>query len=777
MTARAQLLLVAVGVLLLLGCSPSADSSSATEGEKLTPCRQTRLDRSYVDRVTGALRTTEDVWGNELLAAPGGPTYAGARAYLAPLQFARGPKGTKLTASGYHYVPFSGPVDTGGAGTMALHVADGSQILAQRASGRALTLAVGPTGNERFGSCLSRLGPSRLASGFLPILETTYVDAQGNRYRQESFATRAAKDQPLVSLVALTAESAGKSAAIRFTPSDKGLERRGSSLVRRDGSPVVGFSEGAAVEGSSVRYEVPADRSRTVYVAWFNSTASGDALDVGRESYETSRAELVRYWKDRLAAGPRIEVPEPLVENAYRAVLLQNLALTWRYSVGNPYQQFSYPEGVDVAQVMAAQGFGSVSRSILLTSLQTPLTRYPNWKMGQKLVGSALYYRLYRDRAYVERSTPYLRTYVLRLGRQIESSPRGILDRERFSSDIADSVYGLHTHAVVWQGLRSMGSVWADTGHRPLGQKALGLAARLEKGLRAAVQASKRRLPDGSLFVPARLLDDEQPYRSVTESRAGAYWNLVAPYAFASGLFTPGSSDANGIIRYLLLHGSRLLGLVRAGVYSMYGLDASYPTSGVNPVYGLNAARLFADNDRADQLVLSLYGQLAVAMAPGTFVAGEGVSVAPLGHEYLRSTYLPPNGASNGSFLETLRLMLVRETRGPTLEPRGLELASATPRSWLEPGRRIVAQGLPTSFGPVSFSIVAAARDVHVTVDVPHRARARSLHLHLRLPAGRRISGVTLAGSPYTRYDAQKELVDLSGRTGRIRLRVRIGRA
>jgi hypothetical protein len=72
---------------------------------------------------------------------------------------------------------------------------------------------------------------------------------------------------------------------------------------------------------------------------------------------------------------------------------------------------------------------------------------------------------------------------------------------------------------------------------------------------------------------------------------------------------------------------------------------------------------------------------------------------------------------------------------------------------------------------------VAAARDVHVTVDVPHRARARSLHLHLRLPAGRRISGMTLAGSPYTRYDAQNELVDLSGRTGRILLRIRIGRA
>ena len=31
--------------------------------------------------------------------------------------------------------------------------------------------------------------------------------------------------------------------------------------------------------------------------------------------------------------------------DADRSLLIQNLALTWRYSVGNPYQQFSFPEG------------------------------------------------------------------------------------------------------------------------------------------------------------------------------------------------------------------------------------------------------------------------------------------------------------------------------------------------------------------------------------------------------------------------------------------------
>src|SRR5262249_10970565 len=81
--------------------------------------------------------------------------------------------------------------------------------------------------------------------------------------------------------------------------------------------------------------------------------------------------------------------------------------------------------------------------------------------------------------------------------------------------------------------------------------------------LRRAVRRSQRRLPDGSLFIPMRLLDDERPYASVVEARSGSYWNLVAPYAFASGLLD--RAQEAGALRYLLLHGSRLLGLVRAG--------------------------------------------------------------------------------------------------------------------------------------------------------------------------------------------------------------------
>src|SRR5262249_11004511 len=154
--------------------------------------------------------------------------------------------------------------------------------------------------------------------------------------------------------------------------------------------------------------------------------------------------------------------------------------------------------------------------------------------------------------------------------------------------------------------------------------------------LRRAVRASERRLKDGTLFVPAALLEHRKPFGALTASRPASYWNLVMPYALASGFFPPRHPQTRAILRYMLGHGSRLLGLVRAAAYSIYG-KPRYPVSGTDQVYGLNVARFLADNDLPDQLDLSLYGMLGAAMTPNTFVSGEAASVAPVRGAFYRS--------------------------------------------------------------------------------------------------------------------------------------------
>src|SRR4051794_6843336 len=154
--------LVAVLALAATASSPSTRAAPAN-----TACAP-RASAGYSARVLRALRSGRDVWGEELLRARGGPSYAGARRYLAPLFLARA-RTAPLTTTGAHYVAFGPPLGALGAGAVALHVADGSEILAARADGPRLGVWVG---SERFGSCLARLARSRLADGWLPILQT-----------------------------------------------------------------------------------------------------------------------------------------------------------------------------------------------------------------------------------------------------------------------------------------------------------------------------------------------------------------------------------------------------------------------------------------------------------------------------------------------------------------------------------------------------------------------------------------------------------------------------
>jgi len=714
--ARSLRLLPLAAAAVVAACTaprPEDDAAQAT----CTP----RASAVHEARVAAALRSGRDRWGEQLIASRNGPTYTVAVRRVQPLLFARAPQGRSLTGSGVYYLPLAMPRDDHGARGAFLHVADGSEILARRWTGPSIAISVGPEGGERYGSCLARLTPARLANGWLPILQTGYRDAARGTYTQESFTARV--NGRLAGFVRLTA-SAPASVELRV---------------------------------GSLSIAVPRGATRTLHVRW---SPPGQPTEVDTASYATARASVGAYWRERLAEGVQLELPEARVENAARALLVQALVHASRYSYGNPYEQFSFPETVDMARVVAEYGFHDLSREMLRAALPARPRPYPNWKRGEKLLGFASYHELYRDRATLLRATPTLRRFLAILEQELQ--PNGLLPRERYSSDIAEQVYGLHAQATVWQGLREIARAWSRTGQRELAVRARRLAARLGNGLRRAIRSSQRPLEDGSLFVPMRLLDGVAPYEMVTESREASYWNLVAPYALASGIFPPSSREARGVLRYLRLHGARFLGLVRSAVFVLYGADSDVATTGVNPVYGNNESRFLAAMDEPDRLTLSLYGQLAAGMTRNTFVGGEGTSVAPVDGAHFRTTYLPPNAAANSTFLETLRLLLVHE------RANALELAFATPRTWLAAGRRISVRGFPTHFGPVSFAIDAGASSLRVRVEVPSRTPPGRLRLRLRLPAGQRIGRVT----PPRPVDARTQTIDLSGLRGIVELEV-----
>ena len=238
------------------------------------------------------------------MRGPGGPTLGAARRYLAPLFLAREAKGP-LTATGAHYLQFGLPAGPRGIVAPVLHVADGSEVRLRRADGPRLQVW---TGRERYGSCLARLTGPRLADGWLPILRTGYRDAAGRRYEQESFA-----------------------AADRRRRDGDGVRPARRPCRGRPRRPPGRSGSGGGVHGLEWRGGVP----RAIPAAAYTGRGRRSTRTGGRAS---------RGDRPRRAGGRR--------DGRARALLVQNLSLTWRYSVGNAYEEFSFPEGVDDAQVL-----------------------------------------------------------------------------------------------------------------------------------------------------------------------------------------------------------------------------------------------------------------------------------------------------------------------------------------------------------------------------------------------------------------------------------------
>jgi hypothetical protein len=753
------------------------------------------LSDSYKSTVDQALASNTDVLGNQALSAPGGPTYDNVKGDLTPLMYALAPaaSGSYLTDSGVYYVPFGQPSGPDSRDAIALHVADGSQIISDKSGNRSLRIFVGASGSERYGECLADLATPQLRDGYLPVLQTTYRDHDGVVYHQESFATDIPGTSLLASYVKITA-SAGSSSLhrtqFRFQECPScNLVPDGNRLVDSSGKTYLYFSPGATYSGGNLTYPVNLDGGdNSVYLVRVTDAATGaPSLKANGGAYQAALKETTDYWNGRLSQGASFSVPEPVVMDAQRAVLIQNLLMSWRYSLGNPYEAFYQPESSDTVGTLGAYGFTAVYQAALNSLL--PLTKGPdrrNWEEGEKLKHAADYYRLTHDTAFIENNDATYAAYAADFATQVAADPNGLLEPQQYSSDINHDVYGLHQIGVAEEGLEAILGVWKEIGRQDLVDQYSSLAAKLKAAYGKAISESSVTLPDGSLFTPADLLDGTTAFDPITATTLGGYWNLVAWYGYAAGAYAPGSPQAEATLKYAYDHGSRLLGLLRAR------------DGAVDDVYGVEQANFLADNDQADQLVLSLYGKLAGDMTRGTFVSGESDNIGPIAtkwplqagycavgqpctppppesgwtpDEYYRAMYLPPNSADNTMFLDILHQMLVHEVDDANTSPTGLQLGFATPRGWLANGKTISVTDAPTAFGALTYRIESriAARQVFATVDTP-RTTPASLQLRLRVPAGNVLSRVLVNGRLFDKVDASTGTIDLSGLTGAVRV-------
>ena len=370
-------------------------------------CVAPKASAAYAARASRTRwRRTETSWGDELLRSRSGPTLSPPRAgvALAPLLYARSAGRRRLTRSGvYLPAPFDQPDGPLGAGTVALHVADGSEIVSQRVGGPALT-EVSVAGSP-YGACLSRLTPATLADGWLPILETRY-----SGYTQESFAARIPETK--VARQLRTGYGPRRDPAHADGALGSGGRETASCAVR---GPTPCSGAGGPLDRALARLPQDGLRGSGLTPADRPVPSPGSSIT---QRYVQARASVGAYWRSRLDEGATLEVPERHVMDAPRARRVPNIGRSWRYSIGNPNEEASFPESLDQAQVMAELGFDAVGETIVRVSLTRRETSYPNWTMGEKLLAAAACDRLAADHRFLNGVTPVLAGYVLALSRR-----------------------------------------------------------------------------------------------------------------------------------------------------------------------------------------------------------------------------------------------------------------------------------------------------------------------------------------------------------------------
>jgi len=749
-----------------------------------------------------ALAADRDVWGEAAMAQPNGASYE----FLAPLL----PPPRYVNADFRHYpiilcppgeIPAVAPKflrnNDPGARPKARLISNGSGLNLRAGTrswnevGLPVQFRVGAD-EFLFGSLRDRVTEPALAEGWLPIVEIRYshrtaVQSEGmvplvsarrpappEIYRLEAFASTAPELAPHCVVFVRFDLAQGTSGIVTVTlETPTSLTFAEGRLTDAAGRVVAFFDSSWKRERGRLVARLPAGGALTLALPTV-PLASGQQLAVSPAAYAEQRSHCIATWKNLLGRGLQVEVPEPLVNHAWRNSLVQCFQLInhgqLRYSAGNQYDQIYAAEGSDAAMALLDWGYAPEVRRLI-----EPLFDFtrPGLELHQasfKINNLVRYAWQTRDHTAVPQLRPRWEPELERFVRG-RTGPNGLYPKERYCGDIATPVQSLNVNAKAWRALRDFAALLAEVGEAAPARRYQAEA----DAFRPVVLGALERVVDRTTtppFVPIALDGGEPTHRPILHSRIGSYWNIIIGYTLGSGIFPPGGEQEHWIARYQEQHGGVFLGMIKSG-----GAQFGFWTNEqrVNPLYGTRYTLDTLRRDAPERAVLSLYGLLAQGLTRHTFIGGEGSTLAPVDAEG-RFFYCPPNSASSGHLLTTLRHLLVQDwDLDDDGRPDTLRLLFGTSRRWLEDGKSLRVERAPTAFGAVSVSVQSrlAAGEVLADVALPDRPPAKTL-LRIRVPDGWRVTAAH-AGATALAPDAQGT-VDLTRLRGRQTIRFAVAR-
>jgi len=674
---------------------------------------------------------------------------------------------------------------------------------------------VGP-GAEMFGRSGEQFSRIGYEDGWLPIVTAAY-ELEGVLYRQTVLAHNPAAES-----------RAGDIAYVRFdlaADSDRARDAElhadvilidgprsrleGQRLLDSSGAVLAAFSgpEGRfddARQRLTFRFRLQPDQTTSVFFKipyWPDS--AGLLRDAGQRDFESARRDVRDFWTALLARGTRVEVPEPRVNDVWRALLAQNFILAdggrFTYGAALRYHDSYYPQESGFgAHTFAMFGFPDYAGALLPYCVPVSVNRrqagrkYQNRRAmplhhlleNYRLTGGIGLFERYKDELFrVAEEILADRRSTMVEGNGARPLHWGFLPPDRPGVDLRAStqtVYVTAHNIVNCQGLRDFGQFLVETGLDPArGRSYIDEAGQFRQTILAALERSAIRLPERPPFVDLQTLYfrdtpeyGPEPYDDLALGRLqGTYYHYWADMVFQYNFFNPEDRAGQWIADYVATRGGFVLGSTRGR------RRPDQPYGWINNVYNAGYYNYRLRSGQVNEFLLGFYSRLAFGMSRHAYAASEGspfVGYNTREGGRIRANDTFPNSAANAETLSMLRLMLVMEELRDNVPTGDIFLARGVPRAWLEPGKRIEVAGAPTYFGPLSFHLESKLDQGLVTasIDPPRTREYRRLIVTVRHPRKAPIRRVTVNGVEHAEVDSGNGEIRLTRGPEKFRIQV-----
>lgn len=475
--------------------------------------------------------------------------------------------------------------------------------------------------------------------------------------------------------------------------------------------------------------------------------------------YDEERNKTIAYWEKWLNEGAQFTVPEPKVNELYRANLWHSLILP-RHTINDrgqihmdlPYANTAYGQKdadwpinqavyVDY-MVYGLRGYDQVATDEIKAMFQSQQQRdgriggFANWGVYSPghLYTIAQNYLLSHNKDQFELLLPEaLKTLDFCLA-QIKKTDSQEVRTGLILGALNDLTHAerewAFTQAYYVGGLTQFAKALAIYGH-PRANEVKAVAAKMKGDVvaefsKATVKSAVVQLADGTWinYVPT----DAMTPRRMMEQWYPTDVDCGPLHLSRLGVFEPNSWLTTAMLHD---HEDNLF-------LSNYG-------AANEPVY-VQQGNAYLLRDDPKNVIRSFYSMMACAFSHEQLTSLE--------HRWAWGQYYGPP-STDGAWFELYRRMLINEFGEDTLM-----IGQAVPREWLQNGKQIDVKKAPTNFGPLSLNYTGVnTNEIKATINLSDRNPPKQLLVRFRHPQEKPIRSVLVNGKPWKDFNPKQEYV------------------